>query len=160
ADDAPGFHDVLSALACLDAPCGVYAVPGNHDHAVGIDTWHRDVGAHPVVRDLTNRAVVLDRGGARLCVAGADDLSMGQPDLGGPPPADGRDSPRLLPHAPGQANRARRAYDAVDLIVSGHTHGGQVRFPFVGALHNPSRYDELYEEGLRRRPWTQVYTSR
>jgi predicted MPP superfamily phosphohydrolase len=48
----------------------------------------------------------------------------------------------------------------VDLIVSGHTHGGQVRLPLVGALRNPAERDDLYEEGLRRRPWTQVYVSR
>src|ERR1044071_6055604 len=58
ADDAPGFGRVLGALECLRAPFGVYAVPGNHDHIVGIDTWHRDVAAHPVVEDLTNRAVM------------------------------------------------------------------------------------------------------
>jgi len=160
ADDAPGFRAVLNALECLDAPFGVYAVPGNHDHVVGIDTWHADLAAHPVVRDLTNRAVVLDHGGARLCVAGVDDLSRGEPDLSVLPPPQERDFTLLLAHDPDQAERARRGYDAVDLIVSGHTHGGQVRLPFVGALRNPSRHDELYEEGLRRRPWTQVYTSR
>jgi predicted MPP superfamily phosphohydrolase len=160
ADDAPGFKRVLDELACLKAPCGVYAVPGNHDHIVGIETWHRDVAAHPVVRDLANRAVVMDREGARLCVAGVDDLSLGHPDLGMLPPPDGRDFTLLLAHDPEQAERARRAYDAVDLIVSGHTHGGQVRLPWIGALRNPSWNDALYDEGLRRRPWTQVYTSR
>jgi predicted MPP superfamily phosphohydrolase len=48
----------------------------------------------------------------------------------------------------------------VDLILSGHTHGGQVRLPWIGALLNPAVHDEIYEQGLRRRPWTQVYTSR
>ena len=160
ADDAPGFRRVLSALECLDAPYGVYAVPGNHDHTVGIEKWHRDVGEHPVVRDLTNRAVVHDVEGARLCVAGVDDYSQGQPDLDVLPPPGERDFTLLLAHDPDQAERARRDYDAVDLIVSGHTHGGQVRLPFVGALRNPAEREDLYEEGLRRRPWTQVYTSR
>jgi hypothetical protein len=160
ADDAPGFQRVLGALECLRAPFGVYAVPGNHDHTVGIDTWHAEVAAHPVVEDLTNRAVILEKEGARLCVAGVDDLNRGKPDLDVLPPPGQRDFTLLLAHDPDQAERARRDYDRVDLIVSGHTHGGQVRLPWVGALLNPSRYDELYEEGLRRRPWTQVYTSR
>jgi hypothetical protein len=160
ADDAPGFRRVLSALECLDAPYGVYAVPGNHDHTVGIEKWHRDVAEHPVVRDLTNRAVMHQVDGARLCVAGVDDYSEGNPDLGVLPPPDERDFTLLLAHDPDQAERARRGYDAVDLIVSGHTHGGQVRLPFVGALRNPAEREDLYEEGLRRRPWTQVYTSR
>jgi predicted MPP superfamily phosphohydrolase len=160
ADDAPGFQRVLGALERLRAPFGVYAVPGNHDHTVGIDTWHAEVAAHPVVEDLTNRAVILEKEGARLCVAGVDDLNRGKPDLDVLPPPGQRDFTLLLAHDPDQAERARRDYDRVDLIVSGHTHGGQVRLPWVGALLNPSRYDELYEEGLRRRPWTQVYTSR
>lgn len=160
ADDAPGFRHVLEAISCLSAPYGVYAVPGNHDHIVGIGQWHRDVARQRAITDLTNRAVVLDVGGARLCVAGVDDLSSGEPDLGVLPPPQARDFTLLLAHDPDQAERVRRVCDAVDLIVSGHTHGGQVRLPFVGAIRNPAQHDDLYEEGLRRRPWTQVYTSR
>lgn len=160
ADDAPDFGESIGALAGLDAPYGVYAVPGNHDFAVGIESWHRQIGAHPVIQDLTNRARTLDVDGARFCVAGVDDLAEGSPTLARLPPPEERDFTLVLAHEPSQAERARRGYDAVDLIVSGHTHGGQVRLPWVGALANPARAPSLYEEGLRRRPWTQVYTSR
>lgn len=159
-DDAPGFGEVLGALKCLRAPCGVYAVPGNHDYTVGIETWHRQVRAHRVVTDLTNDARMIEVGDARLCVAGVDDFTRGEPTLEALPPPEERDFTLLLAHDPDQAERARRGYDAVDLIVSGHTHGGQVRLPFVGAVKNPAERDDLYEEGLRRRPWTQVYVSR
>ncbi|HEX2201910.1 MAG TPA: metallophosphoesterase [Longimicrobium sp.] len=159
-DDAGTFAPVLGALRGLEAPYGVYTVPGNHDHIVGIETWRRDVAAHPNLIDLTNEARLLDVGAARLCVAGVDDLSFGRPTLDPLPPPERRDFTLLLAHDPDQAERARRGYDAVDLIVSGHTHGGQVRLPVVGALKNPSENDDLYEQGLRRRPWTQVYTSR
>jgi predicted MPP superfamily phosphohydrolase len=125
ADDAPGFREVLDAVQGLAAPYGVYAVPGNHDHRVGIDRFRRDLAAQDAVGDLTNRAEVLDVDGARFCVAGVDDLSYGDPDLGVLPPPDERDFTLLLAHDPDQAER-----------------------------------DDLYEEGLRRRPWTQVYTSR
>jgi len=160
ADDAPGFGRVLDALSCLRAPLGVYAVPGNHDYVVGIEAWHEAMRAHPVIRDLTNAAVVRERGGARVCIAGVDDYSLGRPRMEGLPPPEERDFTLLLAHDPDQAERARRGYDAVDLVVSGHTHGGQVRLPWVGALQNPAQFDDLYEEGLTRRPWTQVYTSR
>jgi uncharacterized protein len=160
ADSADSFRPVLQALSALRAPYGVYAVPGNHDYTVGIETWEREVGEHAAFEDLTNRAVIRCVGGARLCVAGVDDLSRGDPTLAHLPEPDARDFTLLLAHDPDQAEKARRTYDRVDLIVSGHTHGGQVRLPFVGALVNPAERDDLYEGGLRRRPWTQVYTSR
>jgi uncharacterized protein len=160
ADDADGFGEVLAALSCLRARLGVYAVPGNHDHVVGIDTWHREVRGHPVIRDLTNEALIHEVEGARLCIAGVDDLSTGSPQLDVLPPPEKRDTTILLAHDPDQAERARRKYDRVDLVLSGHTHGGQVRLPWVGALRNPAEREDLYEEGLRRRPWTQVYVSR
>ncbi len=160
ADDAPSFDPVLDALAELRAPHGVWTVPGNHDYAVGIERWRAAVARRPGLRDLTNGAELRRVGAARLCVAGVDDYSRGHPRLDALPPPDDRDFTVLLAHDPDQAEKARRDYDAVDLIVSGHTHGGQVRLPFVGALRNPAEFEELYEEGLRRRPWTQVYTSR
>jgi predicted MPP superfamily phosphohydrolase len=160
ADDAPSFGPVLSALDGLDAPHGVWTVPGNHDYTVGIERWRAEVARQPNLRDLTNGAEMRRVGGARLCVAGVDDFSRGHPRLDALPPPEERDFTLLLAHDPDQAEMARRTYDAVDLVVSGHTHGGQVRLPFVGAIRNPAKFEELYEEGLRRRPWTQVYTSR
>ena len=160
ADDAPSFAPVLGTLDELRAPHGVWTVPGNHDYTVGIERWRQEVANQPNLRDLTNGAEVRRVGQARLCVAGVDDFSRGRPRLDALPPPEERDFTLLLAHDPDQAEKARREYDAVDLIVSGHTHGGQVRLPFVGAIKNPAEFDELYEEGLRRRPWTQVYTSR
>ena len=159
ADDAADFKTVLAALDGLRAPLGVYAVPGNHDHLVGIDRWRRDLAEHPTIVDLTNGFRNLDVNGARLCVAGVDDYYEGKPRLRLPAPAE-RDFTILLAHSPDEAERCRRDHDSVGLIVSGHTHGGQVRLPIVGAPVSSADNDDLYEEGLRRRPWTQVYTSR
>jgi uncharacterized protein len=159
-DDAGNFRGVLAALDTLRAPLGVYAVPGNHDHIVGIEQWHRDVGAHPTIQDLTNAAIMREVAGARLCIAGVDDYYEGDPQLEVLPPPDERDLTILLAHSPDQAERARRTHDRVDLVLSGHTHGGQIRLPWLGAIVNSADHEKLYDEGLRRRPWTQVYVSR
>ena len=159
ADWVPRFDEVFDALSALTAPLGVYAVPGNHDHYLGIDKWRAAIQRQRVVADLTNAYVVHEKLGARLCIAGVDDLYEGEPVLC-LPPLEERDFTILLAHTPDQAERSRRVQDGIDLMLTGHTHGGQVRFPLIGAPVNSSDYPELYEAGLRRRPWTQVYTSR
>jgi uncharacterized protein len=159
-ENLASFRPVLGALSRLTAPHGVYAVPGNHDYRLGLETWQRELAHHTDIVDLTNRTKVLNVGGARLCVAGVDDFAEGQPSLSSLPHPDERDFTILLAHNPDQAERSRREYDGIDLIVSGHTHGGQVRVPGLGPILSSVENDELYEEGLRRRPWTQVYTSR
>jgi uncharacterized protein len=153
--------ELTAELSALSAPCGVFAVPGNHDHRLGIDAWRRVVRSLDEVTDLTNRAVFVEVGEAMLCVAGVDDLDEGSPDLSAAIPAEARrDFTLLLAHNPDQAERARRSCDGIDLVVSGHTHGGQIRLPWLGALRNPAARDHLYDQGLLRRPWTQVYVSR
>ena len=159
-DYASSFDAVLDILACLDAPLGVYAVPGNHDYRVGIDTWQRQFTAAQGIINLTNQALIRRVDGTRLCIAGVDDFSRGTPRPEVLPPAEQRDFTILLAHNPDQAEHLQGTDDRVDLIVSGHTHGGQVRLPWIGALRNPAHHDDLYEEGLQQRPWAQVYVSR
>jgi uncharacterized protein len=158
---ASRLRQLTRELASLSAPLGVFAVPGNHDHRLGIEFWRQVVRSLEGVTDLTNRAVFLEVGEASLCVAGVDDLDEGSPDLSAAIPAEARrDFTLLLAHNPDQAERARRSCDGIDLVVSGHTHGGQIRLPWLGAVRNPAARDHLYDQGLLRRPWTQVYVSR
>jgi uncharacterized protein len=154
------FRPVLDALSGLNPPLGVYAVPGNHDHKKGIELWHRELREFSKMVDLTNRTHTLQVGEARLCLAGVDDLARGNPSLEGLPHPDERSLTILLAHNPDQAEYARRAIDRIDLVLSGHTHGGQIRLPWLGPIRSSVEHGDLYEEGLRRRPWTQVYTSR
>ncbi len=150
----------VEAVGGLSAPLGVYAVPGNHDHVHGIGAWHRALGEHPNLTDLTRRTLGLEKTGAPFGIAGVDDFETGDPRMCNVERPVGASLMILLAHNPDHAERLRSMPRAVDLVLSGHTHAGQVRLPFVGAVRNPATRDDLYESGLTRRPWTQVYVSR
>jgi predicted MPP superfamily phosphohydrolase len=141
-----GYHHVAAAAGLFrgrTAPLGVYAVLGNHDfsvrNALGV---RRHPGLHRAVADalgaagvrvLRNEAVRLDRDGAGLILAGVDDLWSGEADpdaaLGGACP----NTPRLvLAHNPQSVHEF--GDHRFDLVLSGHTHGGQVNWPGLGRV--------------------------
>ena len=154
---APCF-DVLSRLT---APMGVFGVLGNHDYWHGLDATRRgmrDAG----ITELTNSGVWLhaaDGYGSRLRVCGVDDYWAGKQDaaaaLGD---ATAADACVMVSHNPDFAEglRDRR----VGLVLSGHTHGGQLVLPNGGAPFVPSRYGTKYLRGKVEAPATTVYVSR
>jgi hypothetical protein len=148
----------LEAASKLEAPLGVYAVPGNHDMDDDGRVYRNAVARTPLT-DLKNRAVRVSIAGQSLWFAGVDDLWWGQPDL----QTALAEVPEgaavvLLSHNPDFAETDPDP--RVGLMLSGHTHGGQVYLPIVGAPWVPSRYGEKYLAGLVRGPATQVYVSR
>jgi len=138
-----------------------YAVLGNHDCAVKpytaavIDALESH--GIPVLR---NRSVPLERGGGRVWLAGTGDALIGdfglQQALPAPAHRDG-ESVILLAHEPDVLPLV--ATHNVDLMLSGHTHGGQVRFPFLPAMFLPE-LGQHYVEGLYRLGPTQLYVNR
>lgn len=145
------------ALGGLRAPLGVYAVLGNHDF------WNN---ANEMTAALEREGVAVLRNthtrvevrGETVVLAGIDDLTVGAADvdraLRG---TDARVVRILLSHNPGIVRRA--ALRAVDLVLSGHTHGGQVHVPLIGA---PSvyGYPKQLISGLTRLGGTQIYVNR
>lgn len=148
---------VAAGAPRLVAPLGVYAVAGNHDYFVDQTTVARLLEAAGV-RVLRNAGLPLERQGARLWLAGVDDLRRGRPDLAsalaGAAPGD---VPVLLTHNPMLAHPA--AALGVPLVLAGHTHGGQVQLPVVGPLLLPIP-DRRLAEGLVALGATQVYITR
>ena len=145
----------------LHAPLGVWAVPGNHDHIAGIDQYYRSVRRQPTIGDLTNEAVRREHNGFSVRIVGVDTAHDGQPHAAAAmEDAAPADFTLLLTHNPDLAEDACRAVGGADLVVSGHTHGGQVRLPILGAVLNSAEHEGVYEAGLVRRPWAWVYVSR
>jgi predicted MPP superfamily phosphohydrolase len=144
------FDAVLSELFHLDAPGGVYAVPGNHDYASGIE----DLGAamaHTHITDLTNRGVAIPAGARRsgeshrpgadeseecLWLGGLDDLWHGSPDIDAALEGAPEGAPRIiLCHNPCTVDVLPD--DCADLILAGHTHGWQIYIPGLSHVFVP-----------------------
>jgi len=129
---------LLSALRELRAPDGCVAVLGNHDHYFDgrqVGDWLQSIGA----RVLINDHVVLRRGEARLVVAGVGDAYEDHVDeSGGAGEQPSGTAILVLSHNPDGVERLDpRA--GIGLVLSGHTHGGQVVIPGIGALTTHTR---------------------
>lgn len=165
---------VIGELSRLRGRVGVVATLGNHDWWE--DGWETiralgdagiplvDNGRMFVTPDrFLLRALPASSGIQGLCVAGVGDLWEGSPDydaaLGGVP---GHVPRVLLSHNPDVAEERKflAAGFRVDLMLSGHTHGGQVRLPGLGTPMIPSRYGQKYASGLVQGPACPVYVCR
>ena len=145
----------LEVLSALRAPLGIFAVPGNHDLP---SLYRSEIKKSPLV-DLTNQNRRIVLGDEKLYVAGVDDLWWGRPNnvdaLFGVPP----DAPVLmLSHNPDWAEEG--ADERVSLMLSGHTHGGQIYLRGLGSNWVPSRYGLKYRCGLVQGPKSPVFISR
>jgi uncharacterized protein len=133
-----------SILANLEAPLGIFAVLGNHDH------WYdgprvRAAFESGGIRVLENECLRIEDGGFDFWLAGIGDLWEAKPDvdtvLDGLPEGAAAiaftHNPDVFPEIT----------DRIALTLAGHTHGGQVDFPFLGAPIVPSRFGERYARG-------------
>lgn len=104
--------------------------------------------------DLTNRRGTLQVGDLRVALAGVDDPHLGYDDLAAVAgPADaGADLRLAVAHAPYLRVLDRFATDGHDLLVAGHTHGGQVCLPGIGALTTNCDLEPARAKGLHRHP--------
>ena len=118
-------------LQALQAPMGKFAILGNHDADAGPTRITGMLADHgiPILR---NRALPLERDTGRLWLIGVDDALRGEPDLGVAIRHIPDNDPRiLLAHEPDFADESSLL--PVDLQLSGHSHGGQIWIPGIGA---------------------------
>ncbi|RJS46022.1 metallophosphoesterase [Nocardioides cavernaquae] len=104
--------------------------------------------------DLTNATAWLTVGGTRFAFAGVDDPHLEYDDLAavaGPAPADA-DVRLGITHAPYLRVLDQFAADGYDAIIAGHTHGGQVCLPWIGALTTNCDLEPARAKGLHRHP--------
>ena len=149
----------IAPFSALRATHGVFGVLGNHDHWDGREASLRAL-RRANVQLVINRSEVLRRGHGELAIGGVGDLMEDRQELHRAFAGCPAHTPRiLLSHNPDYAEQMPPDV-RVDLMVSGHTHGGQVHLPLWGAPILPSRYGRKYQQGMVQGPHCQVYVTR
>ena len=142
-------------LGRLHAPLGRYYILGNHDWQLDMDAIRQAVNRLGW-QDVSIAGHQLERDGHILHLAGSEYPWIDhQPTFENVPETALR---ILLSHTPDNLGRARR--DRVDLMLSGHNHGGQIRLPVIGPVYCPSRFGCYYAAGLFFESPTLLHVSR
>lgn len=145
------------ALSQLNAPEGVWAVLGNHDHYTDPELTTRALRRHRI-EVMDNYHTTLRRGPDSLQLSGIDDWTWNAVDWARAFSGLKSDAPTvLLSHQPTVLDLPQA--QNVSLVLSGHTHGGQVRLPLVGAPAKYATKDLKYDRGLFTKGETQLYVS-
>jgi len=152
--------EMLNGLTCNQR----YGVLGNHDMVTGPRQIIEALDAFGVTI-LNNAYLPVERGGSRFWLAGLEDPVVGTPRPEEAVPVAIRHQPQepvvLLCHGPDYADKLLKqpVGQAVSFMLSGHTHGGQVRMPFAGPILLPP-FGKKYVAGWFRLGKLQLYVNR
>lgn len=150
-------------LARLEAELGRYAVLGNHDYGNYKDGENGPALVIDAAQDagiilLRDQGVWIEEDGERMRIAGVTDYEVDRPSLAPAlEDAEEGDFVLLISHNPDFAETLPAG--AVDLVVAGHTHGGQVTLFGLWAPYLPSEYGQKYRTGLVETEVTTVIVS-
>ena len=149
--------ECFDLLSKLNAPLGIYTTCGNHDYWAGIEKIHAGIARTGFIL-LEDRTVEVQRNGARFLLSGIESRWNQSRIPLDYIPNDSGTLRIVLSHTPDEFPRlvSRNPH----LVLSGHTHGGQVCFPFFGPVVVPSDFGRRYASGLFKHGNSFLYVSR
>lgn len=159
--DSQYLDNLVAALGRAKAPFGTFAVLGNHDFWSGPEVTKRichDFETHAGIRVLRNQRVTLTKDEESIELLGIDDYWHSWDLRNAMRKVPKKSVKILLSHNP-DINWKIKPSHKIDLVLSGHTHGGQIAFPFVGAPFSPTR-NHRYLRGLVKDGDRQTYITR
>ncbi|WP_042349109.1 metallophosphoesterase [Bacillus massiliigorillae] len=149
--DKPNHYDsptkIIPILQKLHAPFGKFCIFGNHDHGgYGSDLYKQTMEDSGFMVLQNANTIITNSLKQSIYISGIDDAMLGRPNWENTLNNIPKDAYSiLLSHAPDFADRAKN--ENVSLQLSGHSHGGQVKIPFYGALITPP-FAKKYYEGM------------
>ncbi len=153
-DDETALEWASPILSRLRGRLGQFAILGNHDARFDREKPTQallDAGFEVIEGTWAHRELE----GASIALGGTSYPWGPLPDPKAMPEADFR---ILLSHSPDNFSRAQDW--GINLVLAGHTHGGQYRLPMVGPVILPSRYSRRFDAGFFRKGQTLMYVSR
>lgn len=142
--DSMPIEEISKELSKLKSKYGIYSVLGNHD-------WWQNGEKIKFFLEKNGILVLEDEnstikiGNKKLCIIGVEDITTRKIEI--EKAFKNASSPSIfLTHSPDTFPLITNKKP--DLVLAGHTHGGQVTIPFIGALVVPSDYGRRYAQGL------------
>ncbi len=155
-----GITPCLKTIDGIEAPLGVWAVWGNNDNGLKAKVKRLKEGLDRAgIKILTNENTLIKLKDSKIRLIGVDDPHRKKDNLKLAMEGTSEEEFKiLLAHSPVIIKKA--ADMGINLVLAGHTHGGQIRFPFLGAIYNHTWDLFRYSAGMFRVKSTTMYVSR
>lgn len=156
-------EEIAQILSGLKAKYGSYAVLGNHDWWEGGERIERELEKNGT-DVLGNENTYIKVNGKKVYIVGVEDMTTRNINLGKAlknvfsPAILITHSPDLYPILLEPKNS--RKFKNVNLVLAGHTHGGQVVIPFIGPVIVPSAFDKKYAYGMFEENGKKMFVTR
>lgn len=154
--DPSNISFIAKKLSKIHSRKGIYAVFGNHDHWLNIDEFKKEFRKNGI-KDLTNTGYWIDN----IKICGVGDLYCDKQNLNTMSDVTMQDFVILLSHNPDYYLKIDKKYKKkIDLMISGHTHGGQINLPLLGAITTQTKLGKQFCCGFFKMADLSLYISR